>query len=107
MLPERSKSRDWSRPCQNGRVTIQVKNHLPALRLRQAGEWTRIHTNEGEGIGTPVSDPARYKWEVSDCRREESLCPAGDCYLCAWRQVRDAVERSSVQLIWRDPRLEH
>jgi hypothetical protein len=40
-------------------VTIQVKNHLPALRLRQAGDWTRIHTNEGEGIETPVSDQAR------------------------------------------------
>jgi hypothetical protein len=40
-----------------------VKNHLPALKLRQAGEWTRIHTNEGEGIGTPVSDPARYELE--------------------------------------------
>jgi hypothetical protein len=36
-------------------VTIQGKNH----------EWTRIHTNEGEGIGTPVSAPGRYECEES------------------------------------------
>jgi hypothetical protein len=36
-------------------VTTQVRNH----------QWARIHTNEGEGIGTPVSDPARDECEES------------------------------------------